>query len=364
MAYRTGLYELHRSLGATFQEARGWELPARYQDPIREHRAVRETVGIIDLSYRVMYQVTGTERTRFLNGMLTNDISKLEDGHGCYACLLTPQGKIVADLQVYALRDSYFMELDSRWKEHVLNYLNKYIIADDVAFEELEHSSLLALQGPDATTLLQRVLSGAVLPEGELRCADVTLDDEHCRVIRHSITGEEGYTLVVPAATTAHAWKVLQEAGATPVGMAALNTLRLEAGIPWFGIDFDEGNFPQEAGIEDRAVSFTKGCYVGQEFVVRIAHRGHVNRRTSGLIMAREPVPNPGDRVLREEQEVGRITSAAFSPTLGKIIGMGMLRRESQDPGTTVHIESNGKSIPAEVSALPFYRRAPNGTRG
>ena len=358
MAHRSSLYELHRSLGATFQEVRGWDLPGRYQDPIQEHRAIRESVGLLDLSFRALYRVTGTERTRFLNGLLTNDINKLEEGQGCYTCLLTPQGKILADPEVYALRDYHLLELDAHCKEQALDHLNKYIIADDVAFEELEDHTLLALQGPAATTLLQRLLPGTALPPGEQRCVELTLDDHPCRVIQGSITGEEGYKIVTPRERAANVWQALQAAGATPVGMAALNALRLEAGIPWFGVDFDEGNFPQEAGIEDRALNFTKGCYIGQEFVIRIAHRGHVNRRISGLTMQHEPIPCSGDRVLRGEKEVGRITSAALSPTLGKIIGLGMLRRESQEPGTVVQIERNGESVPAEVTPLPFYRRA------
>lgn len=357
MAHRSRLYELHRSLGATFHEERGWELPGRYQEPIEEHRAVRESVGLLDLSFRTVFRVTGTERTRFLNGMLTNDINTLEEGQGCYACLLTPQGKILADLEVYALRDYHLMELDTRLKEQALNHLNKYIIADDVAFDELG-DSVLALQGPEATSVLQRLLPDADLPRGKHGCVEVMVNDHSYRIIQSSPTGEEGYKLAIPAERAADVWRVLQEAGATPVGMAALYVLRLEAGIPWFGVDFDEGNFPQEAGIEDQAVSFTKGCYIGQEFVIRIAHRGHVNRRISGLLIEREPIPRPGDRVLHEGKEVGRISSAALSPTLGKIIGLGMLRHESQEPGTVVQVESDGKSIPAEVSALPFYRRS------
>lgn len=358
MAHRSGLYELHRALGATFQEERGWDLPERFEDPLQEHRAIRESAGVLDLSFRTVYRVTGTERARFLNGMLTNDIGSLREGHGCYACVLTAQGKIVADLHVYAFHDYHLVELDSRWKERALDYLNKYIIADDVAFEELEDSALVTLQGPDATVVLRRALPGAALPDGEFGCVEATFSDSLYRVIRASLTGEEGYKLAIPAASAANAWQSLQQAGAIPVGMAALNTLRLEAGIPWFGTDFDEGNFPQEAGIEERAVSFTKGCYVGQEFVVRIAHRGHVNRRASGLtVLGEQPVPRPGNRIFHGDTDVGHITSAAFSPTLGKIIGLGMIRREAYDPGTAVRIEGNGKTVPAEVTPLPFYRR-------
>jgi glycine cleavage system T protein len=357
MARRSRLDDIHRSLGASFQEEGGWALPAQYQDPTLEHRAVRERVGLLDLAFRSLIRVTGTDRTRFLNGMLTNDIGKLEGGWGCYASLLTPQGKIVADLDVYALLDCHLLELDSRWKEPVQDHLNKYIIADDVTFEALEDHNLLALQGPGTLTLLQRLLPGKDLPTGERISAEVGLDGHRCRLLRASITGEEGYKLAVPEDIVGVVWKTLQQAGATPVGITALNTLRLEAGIPRFGVDFDQTNFPQEAGIEERAVSFTKGCYIGQEFVIRIAHRGHVNRRIAGLTIRREPIPRPGDRVLREEKEVGRITSAILSPTLGKIIALGMLRRESQEPGTAVQVETQEGPVSAEVTPLPFYRR-------
>lgn len=357
MTRRSRLDDLHRTLGTTFREQGGWELPQQYQDPIREHHAVRNGVGLLDLSTRILTRVTGTDRIRFLNGMVTNDIATLAGGTGCYTCLLTPQGKIVADLNVYALHDSHLLEWDSRWTERALDHLNKYVIADDVNFQELEDYTVLAVQGPEAPSLLKRLLPGFSLPQGEGQYTETTLDDRLCHVIQASITGEEGYKLAVHGDGVVQVWRALQEAGATPVGMAALNTLRLEAGIPWFGVDFDEGNFPQEAGIEDRAVSFNKGCYIGQEFVIRIAHRGHVNRRVAGLVIQGQPIPRPGDRVLHGDKEVGKITSSAVSPTLGKVLALGMLRRESRDPGTVLQVESPQGPIPAEVSPLPFYRR-------
>ncbi|MFQ5916858.1 MAG: aminomethyltransferase family protein [Candidatus Binatia bacterium] len=358
MARQSPLSDLHRSHGANFQQVDGWELPERYQDPVLEHRAVRDSVGLLDLAPRALIRVTGTERTRFLNGMLTNDISKLEEGQGCYACLLTPQGKIVTDLDVYALNDWHLLELDARWKERALDYLNKYLIADDVTFHDLEDYALLALQGPRAMAVLGRLLPCASLPAVEQSCIEVTLDDQLCQIMNASITGEDGFKLSIPQKGAATVWQGLQEAGAIPVGLTALNTLRLEAGIPWYSVDFDDTNFPQEAGIEDKAVRFDKGCYVGQEFVIRIAHRGHVNRRVSGFTMQRELVPRSGERVLRDDKEVGQVTSAAHTPTLGKTIALGMLRREVQEPGTVVHVESHGDLIPAEVTPLPFYRRA------
>jgi len=357
MAHRSPLDNLHRSLGAILQEEGGWELPVRYRDPIEEHRAVRERVGLIDLAFRTLIRVTGTERIRFLNGMLSNDIAQLEEGKGCYACLLNPQGKILADVNVIALSDCHLLEIDARWKEGALDHLNKYVIADDVAFQELTDDVLLALQGPGSPILLERLAPGIIPPAAEHQSTQVTINGHTCRLTRASMTGEEGYTLATSVKGAGSLWQALHAAGATPVGMAALNTLRLEAGIPWFGVDFDEGNFPQEAGIEDKAVSFTKGCYIGQEFVIRIAHRGHVNRRISGLAVEREPIPRPRDRILHDDKEVGRITSAASSPTLGKIIALGMLRREWQAPGTVLQINSQDGSVPARVTPLPFYRR-------
>lgn len=357
MAHRSPLYDLHRSLRATFMEDGGWELPACFQDPLQEHRAVREDIGLLDLAFRTLIRVTGTERTRFLNGMLTNDIARLEPGKGCYTCMLTPQGKILADLEVYAFHDYHLLEMGSPWKERALDYLNKYVIADDVSFEMLQEDTLIALQGARAMAVMGRLLPCAPLPVYEQDCAQLTLEGHPCRIMKTSITGEDGYKLAVSATQVDLVWRTLQDAGATPVGMVALNSLRLEAGIPWFGMDFDEGNFPQEAGIESKTVSFTKGCYIGQEFVIRIAHRGHVNRRICGLMIEGESLPHPGDRVLREDKEVGQITSAARSPSLGKNIALGMLRREAHEVGTVVHVDSHRDRIPAEVTPLPFYRR-------
>lgn len=356
MAHRSPLYNLHRSLEATFTEEGGCELAERFQGPVQEHRAVRESVGLLDLPFRTLIRVTGTERTRFLNGMLTNDIVRLETGKGCYTCILTPQGKILADLEVYAFHDYHLLELGFQWKEQALDHLNKYVIADDVSFAELQEDALIAIQGPRAGAVLGRLFPCAPLPVHEHGCTELTVEDHPCRIMQASITGEVGYKLAISATGAVLVWRILQEAGATPVGMIALNSLRLEAGIPWFGTDFDEGNFPQEAGIEHKAVSFTKGCYVGQEFVIRIAHRGHVNRRSCGLIIEGESLPHPGARVLGEEKEIGRITSAARSPTLGKTIALAMLRREAHDAGTVVHVVSHGENIRAEVTPLPFYR--------
>lgn len=324
---------------------------------LQEHRAVREKVGLIDLASRTLLRVGGKDSTRYLNGMLTNDIKALSEGKGCYACLLSPQGKILADLEVYALSHAYLLEFEATLRERTLDHLNKYVIADDVAFQEMGAFSLFALQGPEAGAVLQKLVGQTELPPEVHRHLVVPYDGAECRVISRDLTGEGGFKLIAPREKTEALWRALMGAGAIPVGVAAFNALRIEAGIPWYGVDFDEGNFPQEAGIEEGAVSFTKGCYIGQEFVIRIAHRGHVNRRVSGLTLQGDDPPTRGDRILKDGREVGRITSATFSPTFGKVIALGMLRRECWEPGTIVEVESRGGQISAQVTSLPFYRR-------
>jgi len=350
-------------LGAVFHEYRDWELPERYQDPTQEHRVVRERVGLIDLAHRTLMRVTGKDRTRYLNGMLTNDIKAHAEGEGCYACLLSPQGKVLADLEVYTLSDAYLIDLEATWKERALDHLNKYLIADDVTLQEMDGVlSLFALQGPEAGGVLQRLVGPLPLPPEPYRHLEARYEGVACRVICSDLTGERGFKLIVPQEKAEALWQAMIEASASPVGMAAFNTLRIEAGIPWYGVDFDEGNFPQEADIEERAISFTKGCYIGQEFVIRIAHRGHVNRRVSGFTLEGEDLPAGGDRIVKDGKEVGRITSVTFSPALGKIVALGMLRRECWEPGTSVEVERGGRLLPAVVVPLPFYHRQPSAT--
>ena len=354
---KTPLATWHTVHGARLIDDRGVELPERFTDPVEEYRAVREKVGLIDLSFRSQIRMTGEDRVDFLQGMVSNDVKALKPGNGCPATLLTEQGRLVADLRVYALEGCFLLDVDARIKDRVIETLSRFIIADDVEMEDLcEAQTTVALQGPLASQVL--VAAGATVSLGNefQHCATVVGDVPVC-MIRISDTGKEGYEILAPCAQMETVWRALLKAGEgvglQPIGLTALNILRIEAGIPWYGIDMDERRVVLEIGF-DQAISFKKGCYLGQEVVERATARGHVNRKLSGLIVQDENSPAQGDKVFHDGQEVGWVTSVAQSPRLGKPIALGYIRREHLAQGTQLRIDRQGTPMIAEVTTLPF----------
>lgn len=358
---RTPLYEIHQSLGATFGESAGWEVPERFGEPLEEYLAVRSRVGIFDLSFRGKLLLTGADRVRFLQGMVTNDVKGLKEGEGCYAAMLTPQGKVLTDLSVYVLPDAFLIDVEATRTEVLKGTLEKHIIADDVLVQEATKSyGLLSVQGPEAPKLLAELFGRPIPAIEEFQHVERTIRDLPVRLIRRTwYTQEEGYELLTPWDATAQVWEVLWEKGRAyrlqPVGIAASEVLRIEAGLPKAGVDMDETTLALEAGL-DRAISLTKGCYIGQEYVARITYRGHVNRRLVGLKILGAIVPCHREKVFAGEKEVGWVTSAVFSPHLGSPIALGYIRREHAESGTWLQVMAAGASTPAEVVPLPFYR--------
>ena len=338
---------------------RGIELPERFTDPVEEYQAVREKAGLIDLSFRVQVRMTGEDRISFLQGMISNDVKALQPGTGCAATLLTEQGRIVADLRVYALDNALLLDVDARVREKMIEALSRFIIADDVEMEDLsEQQVTFAVQGPTAAQILATAGLSLSLDKPfqhqEVKLAGIT-----ARVIRVSDTGEEGYEVLAPVEYAEQCWTALLHAGEPlglrPVGLAALQMLRVEAGIPWYGLDMDEGRIVLEVGLE-HAISFKKGCYLGQEVVERATARGHVNRKLSGLLLHGNTLPENGTKLFHGTQEVGWVTSAVQSPRFGHPIALGYVRHEHLTPGTQLRIDSHGTPMIAEVATLPFSR--------
>jgi glycine cleavage system T protein len=354
---RTPLAAWHAAQGAVLVDDRGVELPERFTDPVEEYRAVREKAGLIDLCFRTQVRMSGEDRVSFLQGMVSNDVKALKPGAGCPATLLTEQGRIVADLRVYALDTCFLLDLDARIKEKVIETLSGFIIADDVEMEdESATHTTIALQGP----LSSQVLSAAgvtVSLEKAFQHTEAMIADACVRVIRVSDTGEEGYDIIVANSHVETVWRTILEAGAAvgirPVGLTALNMLRVEAGIPWYGVDMDESRIVLEVGFE-QAISFKKGCYLGQEVVERATARGHVNRKLIGLVIHSEDLPARADKLLYDGREVGWLTSVAYSPRLGKPIALGYVRREHMTPGVQLQIDRQGTPMIAEMTTLPF----------
>lgn len=359
---QSALRAMHQAFGAVFTDVAGWSMPVHFGDAEGEYEAVRQSVGAIDLSHRSLIHITGSHRQRFLQAMVTNDTEKLEPGQGCRAALLTNKGKLVADFTVYADADAYWLDLEPGLAPVLIDALDFFIIADDVALTDVtEQWGLISLQGPDADELLMLACGQEVPPLPQLAHTDCRIAGHNMRLIVRSHTGEEGYQLLAPADALPALWDALWEHRHTcelrAVGLDALDVLRIEAGIPVFGRDMTEDTIPMEANLTD-AISYTKGCYVGQEVIARLDARGHVNRRLMGLILEGDRLPEPGDRIDAPEREAGWVTSAAFSPTLHQPIAMGYVRREVFAPGTALTVQTDGGAISAKVVELPFYPAA------
>jgi glycine cleavage system T protein len=356
---KSPLFAWHETHGASFMNDRGVELPAHFTDPLSEYQAVREKAGLLDHSFRVQLRMTGEDRVSFLQGIVSNDVKALRPGEGCAAALLTEQGRLVADLRVYALDSALLLDVDARVKDKAAEALSRFVIADDVEAEDLsEQQVTLSLQGP----LAPRVLAAAGLPAAlpnVFQHSEGTTGGTSVRVIHADDTGEGGYEILVPRGQAERVWQALLQAGEPlglqPVGLTALNLLRVEAGIPWYGVDMDESRIVLEVGLE-HAISFKKGCYLGQEVVERATARGHVNRKLSGLLISGETIPVSGDKLFSDSQEVGWVTSAVDSPGLGRPIALAYVRREHLAPGTQLRIDRQGTPVIAEVTTLPFAR--------
>ncbi len=356
------LHGIHKALGAKFDNYGDTNRPASYGDIMAEYEAVRNSVGIMDMSDRGKIRLSGKEHQKFLQGMLTNDVMKLEEGRGAYAALLTVKGRMLSDMHVYRERDSVLLDLEPGMNITVADLLKKYRLSYKAEIEDLTDAfGLFSMHGPNARSVIESVFGIDVSSMEELSNSRARVDDTDVLIVRINRTGEDGYDIYVPSESAEHIWNILMETGndfgIKPVGYDAYNTLRIEAGIPLYGSDMDEETIPIEADIWD-ALSFEKGCYVGQEVIARIRWRGHVNRHLMGLIVEGETVPLSGDEIFAGEKKIGRVTSSVYSPALKRPVALGYVRREFREPGTVVIIELNsGASERALVSELPFYSR-------
>ncbi len=335
----TPLAAVHKRAGAEMGVWFGCALPNHFGDWLAEYRAARDSVALIDKNYRAYQRFTGPDRVRYLNAILTNNIQDLATGTGTVSLLLNPQGHILAEIETYALPDHLFCVSYAMIRERLVETLDKYIIMDDVNLtDEADLFGTLALEGPKSAEAVAQ-LSGVDLSSlGELSTIDAAVGALPCRITRRSPGGIPGAEFLVARDNLTALWQILAEKvralGGTPMGYSALSTLRLEQGVPWFGYDFDERHIPHEAGLQDSHISYTKGCYTGQEIVERVRSRGHANRlRVSLKFLASEP-PAPGTPLFADAQEVGYVTRTALSPALGCLLGMAYLRREYSTPGT------------------------------
>jgi folate-binding protein YgfZ len=361
------LHEFHHGLGARFAELNGAEIVADYGDWLAEHAALRETAGVIDLSFRSRICLTGADRVRFLHGQVTNDVKKLRVGEGCYAAITTAKGKMESDLNIFNLRSNeLLLDFEPGLTEKISARLEKFIVADDVQIvDAAPHYGLLSVQGPKAAEVVVRALN--LFPEipakqfGSLKISDATLGEIY--LANNPRLGTSGFDLFVPnnslGAVADKLIAAAKQIGGRAVGWTAFETARIEAGIPRFGADMDETNIPLECGIESRAIVYNKGCYIGQEVINRIHSVGHVTRELRGLRLADDLKTLPAAR----RQTVSRGQGSRLRHQRGEIAvaqrehraRLCAPRSESNRKRTDVADRSAGES-PAKIVELPFVK--------
>jgi glycine cleavage system T protein len=352
---RSPLAADHAELGAVLTAYHGVELPSAFSEIRAEYNAVRLSAGVFDFSFRSKFILSGEHRVRFLHRILSNDIKGLNTGEGRYALLLNAQGRVLADLRVYADDETLWVDIDADIRDKAIDILRRYVVGDRVEIAPVELWAM-SVQGPFARQALEEVLpTGLAALDCEMYHCSVEFGSRPARVVRLSSTGERGYEIWLDAEQLTALWRGVRTSGvAVPCGCEALETLRIEAGIPRYGPDFGEDTIPLEAGLWD-ALSFNKGCYIGQEIVERTRSRGHVNWKLMGFCCeAGAATPVPGGSLTADAKAVGEITSACFSPALGRPVGIAYLRREFAEPGRLLGLASGAC---AEVTGLPFVRR-------
>ncbi len=348
----TSLQNFAETLGALrVGEYRGAVTPARFGGPEAELEALHRGCGVYDLGFRAKLTITGGDRVRWLNGMVTNNIRDLAAGHGVYAFLLNPQGHILGDLIAYNRGESIVVDTDRSQVEKILATFDHYIIMDDVEVKNVsDEMKVLGIAGPRAREIARA--AGIEIPKvAPLQIFDATCtcncDCTKCTCVRGEDQEFESYELWVNPGDAKKTWDALIAHGATPVGSEAQELLRIKLGIPLYGVDIRERDLPQETE-QARALNFNKGCYIGQEIVERIRSRGAVHRKFTGFLAEGGEPLLAGSKIVLGEKEVGEITSAAV--VSGHSLGLGYLRREAAVPGKEVLIGS----VRARVGDVPF----------
>lgn len=317
----------------------GCSLPDYWIAASAEQDFARNSVALIDKNYRAHLSLGGPDRVRYLNAILTNNIKDLATERGNVSLLLNPQGHILAEIETYAMQESLFCASYAMIRERLIEWLDKYIIMDDVTLtDESQHYGTLALEGPRAAEAAGAIAGVALSSLQELQRTDSSVSAIRCWLTKRSPGGIAGCEFLAPREQLADLWQILLDAvkklGGGPMGYAALSAQRLAQGVPWFGYDFGEKQIPHEAGLQETHVSYTKGCYTGQEIVERVRSRGLVNWQRVGLMFDGKIPPAAGTLLTIGGKDVGYVTRAALPSFLPQAIGMGYVRREQATSGS------------------------------
>jgi folate-binding protein YgfZ len=371
----TPLAGVHRRAGATMGVWFGCALPDEFGELREEQRFANESVALVDKNYRAYFTFTGPDRVRYLNAILTNNIKELGNGQGVVSLLLNAQGRILAEIETFADGQKLFCVSYLMIRERLAEVLEKYIIMDDVTFsDDAEKFGTLALEGPRAADVVKELTGVDLNSLPELGWVDVMVSSPTaegatvgkagsdnsglseraipCRMVRRFA----GVEFIVERDKLERLWEVLLQAtrrhGGGPTGYKALSARRLVKGVPWFGYDFGEKQIPHEAGLESSHISYTKGCYTGQEIVERVRSRGQVNRRRVELLFDGESVPENGAELTVDGKLVGYVTRAARSWFPSGVLAMGYLGKEHRGVGAKVRWSGGSATVVEFADAL------------
>ena len=331
------------------------------------YAAVRQNgAGLIDLSSRGRITVGGSEAVQFLNGLITNDMKTLLEDTWMPAVFPNAQGRLVASVRVIRLKDieagkskspSYLVDTEATTHETVLKTLQRFTLAGDFRVSDVTgETTQFTVQGARADDVVRSVFGDEVAGLPDHGSTKIRWNGLEVTALRATHTSAKGFDVIVPANGARDLWQSLTNAGATTVDDEVFEVLRIEAGIPRYGVDMDDSHVVSETNLDD-AVSYTKGCYIGQEIIARIKYRGHVAKKLVGLIFAEE-ADLPSGSIIKssDDKDIGRITSAIYSPALKRIIALGYVKYDYLAAGTSVKVIHDGNEMPAQVTALPFIR--------
>lgn len=359
----TPLIQSHRALHAKLVDFSGWFMPIQYSGVIDEYQAVRQAVGIFDVSHMGRIHIAGEQAEAFLQWVSTNDVSRLEVGHAQYSMICRTDGGILDDVFVYKTGpDRFLVCVNASNREKILQWLQdhqrkaypKAAIRDDS-----ETLAQIAIQGPKSPAVMRKLLGSCVEPLRPRRCLEVQQNGWSGLISRTGYTGEVGYEWYLPAEDAPRAWKALLETGAEsgmkPAGLGARDLLRLEVGYLLYGNDMDEGTSPLEANAA-WVIAWNKGPFQGDQALLKQKEQG-LTRKLTGFEMTDRGIPRHDMTILNGGSPVGKVTSGNFSPVLQRGIGLGYLDPAFSQEGTVIEIDVRGKRLAAQVADPPFYKR-------
>ena len=366
---KTALNDRHRRLGAKMTDFHGWEMPLYYTSILEEHQAVRQALGVFDISHMGQVLVTGADALRTLNALMTSDISQVGRGRACYTLMLNQAGGIIDDLIVYRIgSDEYLVIINCGNRTIDVEWLQAHREGNTTVTDISQGRSILAVQGPSACRVLEQLLDARVTSLERFGIAPIRTMGPAACIARTGYTGGDGFELFVPDAHALRLWDMIvsqaKPFGAQPVGLGARDTLRVEGGLRLYGTDMDAATTPFEAGL-GWVVAMNKPAFIGRDALVAQRQQG-ASRAFVGFELAEGPVPRAGTELTAGDpapgaggagaRRVGIVTSGTFSPVLKKPLGMGYVELACSKPGTTLTVTVRSQRYAATVVKLPFWK--------